>query len=620
MLRRAPFWKSTTILFNYRRDLALALTAAALSAMCFGAGLGMIYPAMVLLLEKQLTIQEVIYQYVLKPSQPVFVQNAIRSIAEHAPADRFMSFVTVMGAIAVMTLLAGFLRYVHELTTIGVVFKAAQAWRSRLYTRLIRSHLDGALHAGYADALARLVADTQQLAQGYQSLMGRTVAEAFRGTAALCLAFYINPLMTLLALVVVPPMYMLLRQFGRRIRKAAKRAMEERGKMIAAVNESLGGLAVVKVHDAEGYERRRYHRLNRELMAQQMKARSARALSSPVVEVFTLLGVITMASIAAYLIFRRGFSAEQFMAVLLMLAAGAGSLKPLTNIFNELNESAAAATRIFEALSMPIEPISAADRARMPRLARHTKEIHFESVTYQYPTKETPAVIDVDLRVAFGETIAIVGGNGAGKSTLMSMLPRLLSPRSGRVTIDGTEIAGVNLRSLRNQIAVVSQQSILFEGTISDNIAYGRRWTSPSQIIEAAQRAFADEFIRTLPQGYMTRLGEGGTGLSGGQRQRICIARAILRDPAILILDEATSQIDAESEHKISQALRTLREGRTTFIIAHRLSTVIDADLIVVMSDGRIIDRGKHEELLGRCALYQQLIRTQLLTPTAASA
>ena len=241
-----------------------------------------------------------------------------------------------------------------------------------------------------------------------------------------------------------------------------------------------------------------------------------------------------------------------------------------------------------------------------------------ERVSFHYPGKARAAVDGVDLHVNFGQTVAIVGSNGSGKTTLLSLLVRLFSPTSGRVLIDGTDIAGVDLRNLRSQIAVVTQQTILFEGTIADNIAYGRRHVPMEKIIAASKAAYADEFIRNIPLGYLAKLGEDGTGLSGGQKQRIAIARAILRDPAILILDEATSQIDADSEAKINLAVRELHRGRTIFIIAHRLSTVIDADLIVVMADGKIEDQGTHTELLTRCRTYQLLTQTQLLRPEQA--
>ena len=245
-------------------------------------------------------------------------------------------------------------------------------------------------------------------------------------------------------------------------------------------------------------------------------------------------------------------------------------------------------------------------------LERHHESIEFEAVSYSYRGQQTPAIDGVSLKVEHGQTVAIVGGNGSGKTTLLNLLPRLTSPNRGRVLIDGTDIAGVNLKAFRRQLAVVPQQSVLFEGTIADNIAYGQLDAKRDEIESASQAAFAHDFVSTLPDGYDTVLGEGGSGLSGGQKQRLCIARAILRDPAVLILDEATSQIDADSEAKINRALNSFRAGRTTFIIAHRLSTVIDCDMIVVMDAGKIVGRGTHAQLLERCGVYRTLTHTQL--------
>jgi ABC-type multidrug transport system fused ATPase/permease subunit len=262
-------------------------------------------------------------------------------------------------------------------------------------------------------------------------------------------------------------------------------------------------------------------------------------------------------------------------------------------------------------LQAPVEPNMRREPDR-PVLSRHRSELVFDHVSFAYPEADRSAVQDVSLSIDFGQSIAIVGTNGSGKSTLLNLVPRLAEPTAGRVLIDGVDIADVSLRSLRKQIAMVTQQTVLFEGSIADNIAYGRRHTPRTDIEAAAKAASADGFIQALPRGYDTSLGEAGSGLSGGQKQRICIARAILRDPAILILDEATSQIDAESEAKISEAIEHLREGRTTLIIAHRLSTVVDCDRIIVMDDGHVIDQGKHQELLKRCDVYQTLVRTQL--------
>jgi ABC-type multidrug transport system fused ATPase/permease subunit len=243
-------------------------------------------------------------------------------------------------------------------------------------------------------------------------------------------------------------------------------------------------------------------------------------------------------------------------------------------------------------------------------------------VCFTYPGAEDRALDGVDLQIAHGNRIAVVGPNGCGKTTLLSMVPRLLSPDRGTVSIDGLDLASVSLRSVRRQIAVVTQEIVLFRGSIAENIAFGSEKAGRKRIVEAARRAHADEFISRIPGGYDADVTEQGNSLSGGQRQRIAIARAMLRDPSILILDEATSQIDAESEAHISAAIAEFCQGRTILLIAHRLATVLDADRIVVMDGGRIIDQGRHEELLGRCALYRRLSETQLISgaPTGPGA
>jgi subfamily B ATP-binding cassette protein MsbA len=295
------------------------------------------------------------------------------------------------------------------------------------------------------------------------------------------------------------------------------------------------------------------------------------------------------------------------------------TLKPLAKLNNDIQESAAAGGRIREILNLPVEPTvrGGFKRETLPALPRHRDSITLDGVTYTYPGADTPTLHDVDLDIKHGQHVAIVGPNGSGKTTLIGLIPRLHEPDSGVVRIDGQDICSVTLRSLRRQIALVTQHAVLFEGTVADNIAYGLRHARRGEVEAAAARAHAAEFIAHLPHGYDTRLGEQGLGLSGGQKQRICLARAMLRDPAILLLDEATSQVDAESEAKIQAALAEFRRGRTTLTIAHRLSTVIDADVIVVMQDGRIIDRGSHRELLERCGLYQTLTKTQLQTAEA---
>ncbi len=608
---RSPFLSCTALLLNYKRQMATALGAAVLTAGIFGGGLGMILPTLQLLLGEKRPLHDLIEQSLGSADRPVIVQNFAAWLSGHVPSDPFFAFLSVMAVIAVLTLAGSCARYVHEVVTLTVVARVVMAWRTRLFRHLIRARMDQTLIRPNADHISRIVTDVDVFGRGLLAILGKAVTKLANGLAAVMLAMWLDWRLTLIAMIGTPLIGVLLRKFGKRIRRASRRLMQQRGHMIGVLTEALGGIRVVKVHHAEGYERRRFGLINRAVFNEEMRMRRVRALSSPVVETLGLVGVLAVASIAAWYIFRLNVAPAKFMTVLIALGAAATTLKPLATLNNQIQESNAAAARLLEILDITVEPAGPEDRSSQ-RLARHHRDVVFDAVTFSYPGQETPAISGVSLSVQHGQTVALVGANGSGKTTLVSLIPRLLEPTSGNVTIDGISIGDISLRSLRSQIAVVTQQSVLFEGTIAQNIAYGRLHEARGKIVAAAKSAYAHEFVAALRRGYDTVLGEGGEGLSGGQKQRLCIARAILRNPAILILDEATSQIDADSEVKINQALRQLRHGRTTFIIAHRLSTVIDTDLIAVMDQGRIVDQGTHTELLNRCDAYQSLTTSQL--------
>ena len=301
---------------------------------------------------------------------------------------------------------------------------------------------------------------------------------------------------------------------------------------------------------------------------------------------------------------------DNFLMSLASLGVAGGSLKPRTGLRNDIPASAAPAERILEIMAIPAEGMRERD---LPELPRHRSSIEFKGVRFRYEGADRDALRGVDLNIAHGEFIAIVGPNGCGKTTLASLLVRLFDPTEGSVRIDGFDLEGVSLRSLRSQIGVVPQEPLLIRGSIRDNVTLGIDRVDEGALARAMELAHADRFVAALPQGIDTMLGEGGTGLSGGQRQRLAIARALVRDPSVLILDEATSQIDAESEAQISAAIDGFREGRTVIAIAHRLTTVRSADRIVVMDDGAVVDAGPHAELFGRCDLYRRLVQTQLV-------
>lgn len=617
-MKRSAFWKTTLELLRYKKQLAVALTGAVVSAVCFGAGLSMLLPVFTLFFNRNVLaagehpLKRMVNDALAGDDGAAWRVDLAATINGHVPESVFWSFVLILSVIAVFTVVGSTGRYIHELVSITVTQQVAVSWRDRLFRKLVDAPLSHFLGQNASDHASRAMFDTAVLSRGHMAVLGKALPEVLKGAAAVGVAMWLDYRLTLLALIAAPLSGVVLYRFGRVIEKASRRALQEQSGMLKAVTEVLGALHVIKTHGAEGYERRRFRRLNRRLFDEQMKMRQARALSSPVIETLGLFCVLIAALVAAWYVFKQNVDPATFLSVLIMLAAAGASLKPLTALHVQIKEADAAAKRMIEGSLIDREPIALADRVELPVLARHQKSIEFDAVSYAYRGQETPALNDVSLSVQHGQTVAIVGSNGSGKTTLLNLLPRLTEPGGGRVLIDGMDIAGVNLKALRRQMAIVPQQSVLFEGTIADNIAYGLLDAKRDQIESAAQAAFAHDFVGTLPKGYDTVLGEGGSGLSGGQKQRLCIARAILRDPAILILDEATSQIDADSEAKINRAMDTFRAGRTTFIIAHRLSTVVDCDMIVVMNAGKIVDRGTHTELLERCDVYRTLTHTQL--------
>jgi ABC-type multidrug transport system fused ATPase/permease subunit len=301
--------------------------------------------------------------------------------------------------------------------------------------------------------------------------------------------------------------------------------------------------------------------------------------------------------------------ASEFLTLVALLGAAGESIRKGSDVWNKLQQTNAAGERIFDTLDKAVES-EKPDAVKLPRLS---SKIEFRNIVFTYPNSDQPVIDGINLTVEAGHNIAIVGPNGSGKTTLLNLLPRFYDVDSGAILIDGHDIRDCTLHSLRSQIAMVTQRTVTFNDTITTNIGYGRPGATMDQIITAAKRAYAHEFITQLPNGYDTVIGEQGTGLSGGQLQRIVIARAILKDPPILVFDEATSQIDAESEAKIHNAIEDIMHNRTSFIIAHRFSTIVSADLIVVMDKGRVVAQDRHEELIKSCTLYQSLYETQLV-------
>ena len=529
--------------------------------------------------------------------------------------DRFCIFAGLLVLMLVMTLLRGVLTFIQEYLVGTAVWLGIMDLRCENYNVVLHLPTTFFSEKGVSDATSRFIQDTNELARGQNTLFGKTMVEPAKAAASFAIALWGSWELTLLVLLAGPPAFLLIRRLGKKMHKASKRALESWSLLLAVLTETLLGVRVVKAYTMEGAERRRFFRVNRQLLKQQMRKERLDAMTGPLVESLGIVAGMVAAGVAGYLVFvgyRWGgqlhvMDESRFLMWMGALFAMFDPVRKLAKVSMRFQESEAAAKRIFELQDTAVEPIVHG----APTLGRHRQSIEFRHVSYRYPNAAVEAVRDVSLLIRAGQSVAFVGANGSGKTTLLSLLPRLLEPSAGAIHVDGQDIAGVSVRSLRRQIGLVTQDTVIFHASIAENISYGLRRPRREAVLAAAKKAFVDEFVQELPAGYDTMVGEHGSTLSGGQKQRIAIARAILRDPAILIFDEALSQVDPDSERKIHQTLAEFAKGRTLLLIAHRLQTVLAADTVVLLDAGRIVGTGTHEQLLERSDLYRLLFQTQ---------
>jgi subfamily B ATP-binding cassette protein MsbA len=454
--------------------------------------------------------------------------------------------------------------------------------------------------------MSRVLNDVSTMQECVGNIVTGLLRDGFSAIGLLAVIFYRNWQLALVSFVAVPITAYSAQKIGKRIKKLSSQSLGKIGDISRILQESFAGIKVIKAFGLEQREIGRFVNCNRDYYNIMRKAIKYRGLSTPVMEAITSFGIAGVIWYGGSMVMHGKMDSADiisFMAAMLMLY---NPIKGLLTTYNAIQRSFGASERVFEILD---EIPEIQDQSDAIEIGRTTGNVEFSRVSFCY--KEEFVLRDVNLSVRKGEVVALVGPSGGGKTTLVSLLPRFYDPTSGTVSIDGIDIRQMKLKSLLDQVALVDQETFLFNETIANNIRYGKPEASIDEVKKAAQAAFAHDFIMEMPEGYETNIGDRGLRLSGGQRQRICIARAILKNAPVLILDEATSALDTESEQMVQKALNNLMSNRTTLVIAHRLSTIFHADKIVVIDKGEIVEHGSHQELLDLDGLYKKLYEMQ---------
>jgi ATP-binding cassette, subfamily B, bacterial MsbA len=480
--------------------------------------------------------------------------------------------------------------------------------RNKVYSKIVQQPVGFFHDHPVGRVMSAVIADIEQLRAAFSEYLADFFRQIFSLVAFVGVLLVVDWRMAVGSAVLVPLVVWPVGKLARKIRGSTEKSRARLADLSQILQETISGNRVVKAFGMEGFEIRRFRDASRNLLRENMRWIRAMTATSPIMDV---LGAVVVAMI---LLFARGeikvgrMSIGSFAAFTYALFKAYEPIKRIGNVYQFFMQALGMSSQVFTFLDLPEEKLDAPNAKVLPRFSQTVK---FDDFSFMYDDAETPTLTHVNLEVPAGAVVAIVGSSGAGKTTLLNMLPRFYSPTSGAVRVDGVDLREVTLRSLREQMAIVTQETILFNDTIWNNLCYGQPNIPEAKVIAAARAALAHDFIVQMPKGYQTEIGDRGQRLSGGQRQRLAIARALLKDAPILILDEATSELDSESEMLVQDALNNLMTGRTVFVIAHRLSTIRRADLIAVLDGGTIRERGTHDELLARHGLYARLYEMQ---------
>ncbi len=516
--------------------------------------------------------------------------------------------------IASVMLFGNTFRYIERIIASKIRLDVVKSLRANIFFNITRMHIGFFNEQRKGDLISRFTNDVQEVEASVMNAFKAVLKEPIQLIITFSALFFISPRLTLFTLIVVPVIGGVLGEIVRRLKKQAKLSQDSLGRVVNILEETFGGMRVVKAFNARPYILAKMEDENEYNRRVNMSMAYKNELASPVSEFLGVCVVSVIIYFGGQVALQPGSSIDggTFLAFLALFASIIQPIKSFSQGLTQLQKGIASARRIFEVTDM--QP-AIEDKPNAIELKEFSNSIEFKNVTFAYDQK--PILKDINLVIPKGKMIALVGPSGGGKSTLADMVPRFYDIGGGELLIDGKSLKDYQIESLRKQMGVVTQESILFNDTIYNNIAFGMNTATRESVIEAAKVANAHEFIMQTERGYDTVIGERGSKLSGGQRQRLSIARAVLKNPPILIMDEATSALDSESEKLVQEALFKLMKNRTSLVIAHRLSTIQHADEIVVVQDGRIVERGTHSQLIGRDGLYRKLSEIQNTDPVA---